>query len=245
MKKYILVVGVVIVALVAYFLIGQPVQDPTTQYSNSELGLEFQYRPGPTGYVVQEMTPSDPSGELLRSLVVIRSEDLNKSPEGSEGPATITIDIFKNVQNEQPGNWSRSHIQYSSINLVQGDVTETSVGGANAIRYMSDGLYASEKAVVAHGGNIYLFSGAFIDQDSDLRRDFAPLLQSVRFIERPGDNASTAKIDINAVCDGALAYMTFANDAEAQVFVTECKEGKRPEVIEQYKDSLNLDGATI
>lgn len=63
------------------------------------------------------------------------------------------------------------------------------------------------------------------------------------------DEAATpvsGKLDINAVCDGALAYMTFADAASADVFVAECKEGKHPEVIEQYKAQMNLgEGATI
>lgn len=54
------------------------------------------------------------------------------------------------------------------------------------------------------------------------------------------------KLNINAVCDGALAYMTFPDGASAEQFVTECKEGKHPEVIEQYKAQMGLgDGATI
>lgn len=56
---------------------------------------------------------------------------------------------------------------------------------------------------------------------------------------------ASGKININAVCEGALAYMTFSSGAEAELFVAECKEGKHPEVIEQYKASLNLDGAVI
>lgn len=55
----------------------------------------------------------------------------------------------------------------------------------------------------------------------------------------------SAKININAVCEGALAYMTFPDGASAATFVAECKEGKHPEVIEQYKANLNLDGAVI
>jgi hypothetical protein len=54
------------------------------------------------------------------------------------------------------------------------------------------------------------------------------------------------KIDINAVCDGALAYMTFPDGAAADAFLVECKEGKRPEVIEQFKQQMNLgDGAEV
>ncbi|MFA7302487.1 MAG: hypothetical protein WC030_01945 [Candidatus Paceibacterota bacterium] len=63
----------------------------------------------------------------------------------------------------------------------------------------------------------------------------------------PEDGAALqGKIDISAVCEGALAYMTFPDAASAEVFVAECKEGKRPEVIERYRAQLDLgDGAQI
>ncbi len=53
-------------------------------------------------------------------------------------------------------------------------------------------------------------------------------------------NSANAKINIDAVCEGALAYMSFENGAAADLFVSECKEGKHPEVIDQYKAQLNL-----
>ena len=56
----------------------------------------------------------------------------------------------------------------------------------------------------------------------------------------PADTTSDAKIDINAVCEGALAYMTFENGAAAEAFVQECKNGEHPEVIEQYKAQMGL-----
>jgi hypothetical protein len=40
--------------------------------------------------------------------------------------------------------------------------------------------------------------------------------------------------------------MTFVDGKSADAFVAECKEGKRPEVIEKYKTDMNLgDGAEI
>lgn len=54
------------------------------------------------------------------------------------------------------------------------------------------------------------------------------------------------KININAVCEGALAYMSFPDGASAEKFVAECKAGEHPEVIEQYKQQMGLgDGAAI
>lgn len=58
--------------------------------------------------------------------------------------------------------------------------------------------------------------------------------------------APSAKLNIDAVCDGALAYMTFPDGDAAAKFVAECKEGKHPEVIEKYKADMNLgDGKAI
>lgn len=55
-----------------------------------------------------------------------------------------------------------------------------------------------------------------------------------------------AKLNINAVCEQAVAYMSFPNAEAAATFVAECKEGKHPEVIEQYKAQMGLgEGATI
>jgi len=40
--------------------------------------------------------------------------------------------------------------------------------------------------------------------------------------------------------------MSFPDGASADIFVAECKEGKHPQVIEDYKLQMNLgDGATI
>ena len=57
-----------------------------------------------------------------------------------------------------------------------------------------------------------------------------------------GTSPSQAKININEVCEGALAYMSFTDGASAEAFVAECKEGKHPEVIEQFKAQLNING---
>ena len=58
--------------------------------------------------------------------------------------------------------------------------------------------------------------------------------------------ASQGKLNINTICEGALAYMSFNDSASADAFVSECKEGKHPEVIEKYKADMQLGtGAAI
>lgn len=51
---------------------------------------------------------------------------------------------------------------------------------------------------------------------------------------------NVAKINIDVVCEGALAYMTFPDSASADQFVAECKAGEHPEVIEQWKQNQGI-----
>ncbi|MBC7836196.1 hypothetical protein H7X87_00245 [Acetobacteraceae bacterium] len=54
------------------------------------------------------------------------------------------------------------------------------------------------------------------------------------------------KLNIQVVCESALAYMTFPDGASAEKFVTECKAGEHPEVIERYKADMGYgEGAAI
>ena len=63
--------------------------------------------------------------------------------------------------------------------------------------------------------------------------------------ETPADT-SNSKLDINVVCEQSLMYKSFPDGESAAQFVAECKEGKHPEVIEEYKERNNLgDGAAI
>lgn len=64
-------------------------------------------------------------------------------------------------------------------------------------------------------------------------------------VETPTNSGVSGKIDINAVCEGSLSYKTFPDGASADKFVSECKEGKHPDVIEQYIDSLGIPEAVI
>ncbi len=157
--------------------------------SQSEIGLEFDYPEGPDGYIAEERMPADLGTGLVKNIILTRTEDtLNGVPAGGEYPPAILISIFENSQKQFPRTWADDNTQYSNINLVMGEVQETVIGGANAIRYMADGLYASENIVVAHGDHMYVITGQFIDEDSAIARDYEALVESVRFIPTPGQN---------------------------------------------------------
>lgn len=58
--------------------------------------------------------------------------------------------------------------------------------------------------------------------------------------ETPTNTGAQGKININTVCDGALAYMSFQSGAEAEVWVEACKRGEHPEAIEQWKVQMGI-----
>lgn len=58
------------------------------------------------------------------------------------------------------------------------------------------------------------------------------------------------KLDINEICNGALAYMTFESGEAADAFVQECIAGEHPEVVQDYMQQMQsengmVDGAAI
>ncbi len=59
-------------------------------------------------------------------------------------------------------------------------------------------------------------------------------------------NNPAGKLNTDLICERVLTYMTFIDSKSANIFVTDCKNGKHPEVIEKYKADMNLGtGATI
>lgn len=244
------IVGILGFAGYMYFNSAQTPAENTESatYSDTALGLAFDYPTGDSGYVLEEKQPSEGETKLLRTVILMESADhariTSNPPVGGEGPPVIAIHVFKNEAKQFPLDWAMDNQEYSNYNLkMSADESELVIGGANAIGYMADGLYASENVIVAHGEYMYVITGQFLDTDSKLRLDFKPLLESVRFVS--SESAPAGRININAVCEGALAYMTFPDGEAAEKFLTDCKEGKHPEVIQQYIDRLGLDGATI
>jgi len=57
---------------------------------------------------------------------------------------------------------------------------------------------------------------------------------------------SSERRNMDVVCNDALSYMSFPDHESAEQFVIDCKDGKHPEVVEHYKEQMNLgEGAAI
>lgn len=84
-----------------------------------------------------------------------------------------------------------------------------------------------------------------LNSDTWQRYDFKAIFTITKLLS-PQAAPVQGKLDIRAVCQGALSYMTFTDGDASAKFVAECIEGKHPEVIERYRKDMNLgDGAAI
>jgi len=96
-------------------------------------------------------------------------------------------------------------------------------------------LIGGAVAVVIIGFFFWLSSLIVIEIDS----------QSTPLTPVTETTAPVGKIDPRVACESALVYTTFENGEQADAFVAECIDGKYPEVINRYIESMELDGATI
>ena len=152
------------------------------------LGFEFTYRKGPDGYITLEDTEStDPS--FVTGITLFNKAEyelFTQATDAREGPPAINVRVYENTENLSSFVWPERNQQESNIGLVLGDVEETVVGGANAAHYTVDGLYPMSTYVVANGDHVYVLSGAYLDQSSDIYKDFEALVQSFTFIQIAG-----------------------------------------------------------
>ncbi len=99
-----------------------------------------------------------------------------------EGPATIDVHVYKNTDRLAPSVWASANPLLSNIELARSDIEEGAVDGANAVRYLVDGLYLIETAIVAQGTMIYVVTGGYVSEDDWTYLDFEDFLNSIEFI---------------------------------------------------------------
>lgn len=223
-------------------------------YTDPAVDFAFSYRNDADGYAVDDMTEritGQPMGTtIVKAYRVMNVQDraaLEASVEVGESVPTITILVFSNDANQTASQWVDAMTTFSNINSAIGVVDRDAVvGGANAVRYRSDGLYQNDVVVVAHGAYMYLLVGAYDTEQSRIYQDFQQLVNSIQFMSVTDTGGTgAAKIDVRVACESALAYMSFPSGVEAEAFVAECVAGDHPEVIDRYISDMGLDGARI
>ena len=144
-------------------------------YTAQEGDFSFLY---PEGYEIEEAL-EDFGNEPVRLIVL--AETGADIPEMGEGPPTITIQIAPLPPNVKLDSWVRTNDISNFVFSLDGRITRTLVGGADAMAYRYSGLYENDAVAVAGRGVVYLFSVGWIAEDDKIREDFQALLRSVRF----------------------------------------------------------------
>jgi hypothetical protein len=163
-------------------------------FTDPALDIEFSFRRGPDGYIFFSAPHGNEEEENFEEMYVLMLKsdyDMLQNLKETEGPPAIAVAVYRNPKNQEASAWALANPDVSNTGLAVGEPVTTVVGGAQAVRYTVDGLYRIDTVVIAHGEHIYVVSGAYQDENSTIRKDFAPFLESVTFVEKASEKVGT------------------------------------------------------
>jgi hypothetical protein len=156
------------------------------EFKSVDLGISFDYQSGTKGYsLTQPETETENASSIVKRIVLTRENDqalADTATVAFDAPLTITLTIYNNEKNQQPRDWANDHKTYSNIELRVSEPAALSISGANALRYTTEGLYRTDNVVIVHEGKVYLFSGSYFNENSQIHKDFLELLGTIEFI---------------------------------------------------------------
>lgn len=144
-------------------------------YNNSAYNISFTY---PDGYVLTEGERGDAGGGHY-VITLVRKEDASPR-ENSEGPTTITIDVYHGAVAQAPLLRWLSESNASNFKLSNGTYASTTVAGREAISYRWSGLYEGETTAFRNGGNIVTLSVTWMTPEDTNIPVYRELLRSLR-----------------------------------------------------------------
>jgi hypothetical protein len=180
------VLGALAVVAIFYIAWHKNVREAhTLVYSNAEYGFSFQY---PDSLVLQEREAGN--GERRHtSITLMDKEALANVPSAGEGPPSVSIDVFQNLERSSVISWIRGSNESNFKLSHSGTIATTTIADQLAFQYEWDGLYRGESVATARGNAIIVISGTYLNLDDAIRSHYASILQSFRFA---GGNSSTA-----------------------------------------------------
>ncbi len=160
----------------------------TGTYTNTQYGFTFPYVKGPQGYVLQDnFSTLSSSTSFVYGLTLTGSADYEflqkETTDAREDPPMIRMYVYKNTLKQSPSVWIAKNPKESLRGGVIAEPTEAVIGGANAVHYVADGLYATDTYVVAHGDYMYMLTGSYIDTQSSIYNDFQNIIRAFGFVQ--------------------------------------------------------------
>lgn len=157
------IIGIVLsIGIVAYLAMGvgeREPQQPTERnsYVSETYGISFEY---PEGYVMEQGNRDNPERSQY-SIVLTRQEDFGPRAD-SEGPTTITIDIYDNIPEATSLTEWLFGKNESNFKLSDGAIASTTIDGVEALTYRWSGLYEAETTAFIHNDRIIAVTVTYI-----------------------------------------------------------------------------------
>lgn len=152
-------------------------------FKDAHTGITFEYPESDEGYTLTDLNTKN-TPLLEKAVVLGRKRDTlaDTAAMPLESAPAIAVSVYKNTDNEALRDWVNSHKLYSNISLKVDEPADLTIGEANAVRYTTDGLYRADNVIIAHGGNMYVLTGSYLDENAQIHKDFLSLLGTIEFI---------------------------------------------------------------
>ncbi len=151
-------------------------------YKNEEVGLSFEYRKSPDGYLLKtdEQFSTDPSFVSGASLINKKeAAALLASESPLEFPPAIKLRVYQNPEKLSPIEWNKTNASETNYELALDEPVEIAVGRADAVGFTADGLYATDTYVATYGEYALVVTGEYIDSESDIFNDLEQLVATI------------------------------------------------------------------
>jgi hypothetical protein len=181
-KLFFIIAFLVVLGGVAYVTVrtgGSSTPPVKGVFTSASLGLSFKYDNSPDGFVVR-MVPqsSDSPAGYLGGLVLLRTADSHVVIRDGDGPPAISISVYDNPSQATADTWVQSS-PWGNVRAGDAILPVVYGGGAQGVRYTSEGLYSADTVVLAKGTRIYLLVGMFDSQEAALKDAFAKVLSTL------------------------------------------------------------------
>lgn len=152
-------------------------------YWNGDLGISFEYIISPDGYTLFEQARRGDDHRDMVAYFAVRNakeyEEFIKSTQPREGPPEISIRVFNKTGTEDVFVWLGENTRITNYNKDVYPVSRATIGGVEAVEFLTDGLYLMKNYLLESNGKIYLISGPEDGTFNEIKRDFETLRKSI------------------------------------------------------------------
>jgi hypothetical protein len=180
-KKNIISILLVVVLIGGFWFLSAKAS-PQKDYVSKDFNLKFKY---PEGYYMKDRM--DLTNPALKQLAVVLVEDTERNrdlldgkvTEATEGPTSITVDVYPNPNNLEIQEWLKQNTNW--LASFSEKSTEIEVGGEKALTFNWDGLYAGKSVVLSKNNMAYILSVTWITPEDKMIKDFDKILNNIKF----------------------------------------------------------------